>query len=540
MRHRAVGSPARLRAVLHDQGARQGNRARPRDRAQHRPRARRLDPPRERARAGHGRVRSRCPFWQPRRAAGPRDRPRRSPHPCGILVVDDDARPGHDAAGTSCSRRAIRSRSRSRPPRRWRSSERNPVPRGRPRRPDHAGDRRPGAHGAAPPARPRTWPSSIMTGYGTIETAVEAIKRGAEDYVTKPFDRQAVRKKIGAAAWRSSSCGSSVPQLEANLERSPSLRDDRLRLAARCSACIERARMAAATDASRARCSARPAPARRCWRGRSTRPARGPAGPSCPSTAARCPRELVESELFGVRRGAFTGAYADAPGIFAAAHGGHGVPRRDRRDAEGGPGQAAARAAGGGGAAGRRARRPSRWTCGSSRPRTGRSAAAARTSACGRTSTSDRHGRHRAAAAAGAAGGRARPGPALRRPARAPHAAARSRWPAPRSDLLARAIRSPATCASSRTSCESATAALARRPADDHRQGPEAAAARRRAPAAPGRDRRAAALHGAPGAASPIQQALRLCQGNRTKAASLLGISRDTLYRKLRQAKAEG
>jgi DNA-binding NtrC family response regulator len=37
-----------------------------------------------------------------------------------------------------------------------------------------------------------------------------------------------------------------------------------------------------------------------------------------------------------------------------------------------------------------------------------------------------------------------------------------------------------------------------------------------------------------------IQQALRLCQGNRTKAASMLGISRDTLYRKLRQNRADG
>jgi transcriptional regulator of acetoin/glycerol metabolism len=32
-----------------------------------------------------------------------------------------------------------------------------------------------------------------------------------------------------------------------------------------------------------------------------------------------------------------------------------------------------------------------------------------------------------------------------------------------------------------------------------------------------------------------IQQALRVSAGNRTKAAGLLGISRDTLYRKLRQ-----
>jgi transcriptional regulator with PAS, ATPase and Fis domain len=41
-----------------------------------------------------------------------------------------------------------------------------------------------------------------------------------------------------------------------------------------------------------------------------------------PVNCGAIPRELVESELFGVRRGAYTGAYENVPGIFAAAAGG--------------------------------------------------------------------------------------------------------------------------------------------------------------------------------------------------------------------------
>jgi transcriptional regulator with PAS, ATPase and Fis domain len=44
--------------------------------------------------------------------------------------------------------------------------------------------------------------------------------------------------------------------------------------------------------------------------------------PFVPVNSGALPHELVESELFGVRKGAFTGAYADAPGIFLAASGG--------------------------------------------------------------------------------------------------------------------------------------------------------------------------------------------------------------------------
>ena len=58
----------------------------------------------------------------------------------------------------------------------------------------------------------------IMTGYGTIETAIEAIKKGAEDYLTKPFDYEAVRKKI-ARLMEVMELRERVAQLGSNLER---------------------------------------------------------------------------------------------------------------------------------------------------------------------------------------------------------------------------------------------------------------------------------------------------------------------------------
>ena len=48
---------------------------------------------------------------------------------------------------------------------------------------------------------------------------------------------------------------------------------------------------------------------------------------------AAIPKDLMESELFGYEKGAFTGAVSSKPGRFELADGGHAVSRRDRRDA---------------------------------------------------------------------------------------------------------------------------------------------------------------------------------------------------------------
>ena len=60
----------------------------------------------------------------------------------------------------------------------------------RPDRPGHAEDGRPRSAAGAQPSRATHITTVILTAQGTVETAVEAIKQGAYDYLTKPVDLQ--------------------------------------------------------------------------------------------------------------------------------------------------------------------------------------------------------------------------------------------------------------------------------------------------------------------------------------------------------------
>jgi two-component system NtrC family response regulator len=159
----------------------------------------------------------------------------------------------------------------------------------------------------------------IMTGYGTIETAVDAIKRGAEDYVTKPFDYEAVRKKV-ARLMEVNELRERVAQLEKNLERHPSF-ENIVSLSPAMERVIDRARMAAGTDASLLLLGETGTGKEMLARAIHAASQRARM-PFVAVNSAALPRELAESELFGFRKGAFTGAYTDAPGIFSAASGG--------------------------------------------------------------------------------------------------------------------------------------------------------------------------------------------------------------------------
>ena len=160
-------------------------------------------------------------------------------------------------------------------------------------------------------------PVLIMTGFGTIETAVEAIKRGAEDYLTKPLEPEAVTKKVGRIleVFR---LRSRVSQLERNLNRYCPSFESLVYVSPLMQRVVEKARTAADSDSPvlvLGETGTGKELLARAIHGASGRAA----NQFVPVNCAALPRDLVESELFGYRRGAFTGAFADGVGIFASA-----------------------------------------------------------------------------------------------------------------------------------------------------------------------------------------------------------------------------
>jgi two-component system response regulator GlrR len=155
-------------------------------------------------------------------------------------------------------------------------------------------------------------PVVILTAHGTIPDAVTATRRGVFSFLTKPFEPKVLLDTV-AEAMRISSPPSSG-QMEAwRLEiftRSPAMED-----------LLSQARRVAASDASvcifGASGTGKELLARAIHR----------ASPraEAPFVAVNCgaiPEGLLESELFGHKKGSFTGAVADRRGLFQAAHGG--------------------------------------------------------------------------------------------------------------------------------------------------------------------------------------------------------------------------
>lgn len=159
----------------------------------------------------------------------------------------------------------------------------------------------------------------VITAYASIETAVEAMRRGATDYLSKPFNPDQVRH-LTARMQRVRDLETQVAVLRERVKRLGP--EGRLHSHnAAMERIIDTARRAASSDAvillrgESGTGKSMFARAIHHWSPRSRKPL---GVVSCPAL----PPELIESELFGHVKGAFTGAVCDNPGRIAFCEGG--------------------------------------------------------------------------------------------------------------------------------------------------------------------------------------------------------------------------
>ncbi|MBM9535773.1 sigma-54-dependent transcriptional regulator [Desulfobulbus alkaliphilus] len=158
----------------------------------------------------------------------------------------------------------------------------------------------------------------LMTGYGTIAMAVQALKEGAYDFIEKPFDNERIIRTIDRAVER-------TRLLRENKRLQHRLDDGgnrhgfvgRSQRMLRTLELIERVASSNVTVLIRGESGTGKELAARALHALSGRAHRAMVTVNCPAL----PEHILESELFGYRRGAFTGADQDKTGLFVEAQG---------------------------------------------------------------------------------------------------------------------------------------------------------------------------------------------------------------------------
>jgi len=156
-------------------------------------------------------------------------------------------------------------------------------------------------------------PVAVITAHGNVETAVRALKLGAFDFISKPLDVAALRKLIAATLKLGENTNvESTLQLPQIKLLGQSQKMEQLR------ELIERvARSQAPVHIYGESGTGKELVAHLIHDAGARRD-----GPFVPVNCGAIPTELMESELFGHKKGSFTGAVADKPGLIQSAEGG--------------------------------------------------------------------------------------------------------------------------------------------------------------------------------------------------------------------------
>jgi two-component system, NtrC family, response regulator GlrR len=162
-------------------------------------------------------------------------------------------------------------------------------------------------------------PVLMITAHGTIPDAVKALQRGMFGYIPKPFEARDLMAEVNRALTASQALGANVP-LDDDPDDDPlaGWREAILTRSPRMQQVLAEARMVAQSDASvlvHGASGTGKELLARAIHAASTRAREKLVAVNC----GAIPENLVESELFGHVKGAFTGAVRDRPGLFVEA-----------------------------------------------------------------------------------------------------------------------------------------------------------------------------------------------------------------------------
>jgi two-component system response regulator PilR (NtrC family) len=149
-------------------------------------------------------------------------------------------------------------------------------------------------------------PVAVITAHGNVETAVQALKLGAFDFISKPLDLNNLRN-IVENALKLNTAAEQASRLQGDSEPMQQLRD-MIDKVARSQAPVHISGESGTGKELVARLIHESGP-------------RGD-GPFVPVNCGAIPAELMESEFFGHRKGSFTGAVSDKVGLVQSADGG--------------------------------------------------------------------------------------------------------------------------------------------------------------------------------------------------------------------------
>jgi DNA-binding NtrC family response regulator len=160
-------------------------------------------------------------------------------------------------------------------------------------------------------------PVVMITAHGSVENAVEAVKLGAFDYLEKPFDQEQIHQIVAKAMLTHKLARRDARPVDTTVHGrfrlvgdSPAIRQ--------LYAVVEKVADTPSTVLITGESGTGKELVARALHDNSSRHA----GPFIKINCAAIPKTLMESELFGYEKGAFTGAVGSKPGRFELAHGG--------------------------------------------------------------------------------------------------------------------------------------------------------------------------------------------------------------------------